>query len=224
MYFVLIVRREQVYIVVCIAILLHKKFFQNVPQLMIQIVALHYSLDEKGDELESTLLITIVSMILTVFSILSSGLDYQMTKHFVNLGSIVLIRFGVESTDLQCMNYSQFKGKILFRKWACVGIMAKILKIETRQIDRLNPIQDAKGAVFTFLIETHSNVFDKMKNTLIDSISDKSLQNVCIYMSFCLFLIYMCCIDMGFVHFVYFFGYHRIFKRCIVWMYQLPST
>ena len=123
-------------------------------------------------------------MIFTVFSILSCAFDYQMTKKFIKSGTIVSIRFLVESQQLASMNQHKFKHQILFRKKDNIHTMGKILKIQSKQIDRLNPTPHTNGVLFAFLIDTHLSEFSKLKQTLHGSIEDQSLQNVCVYSFF----------------------------------------
>lgn len=91
-------------------------------------------------------------MIFTIISILISIFEYNFSSKFFELESIVIVRFNFESNNLANMKQQQFTSKVIFQKRQMIAVIAKLLKLNTTQIDRLITSQYDKGARFTFLI------------------------------------------------------------------------
>ena len=132
----------------------------------------------------SIYLITVFSMVFTVISIVLSIIQHFSTNKFIKPQNIFVIKFNIESQDIQKLDdKKQFSNKIVFIKYnAIINCIAKILQIDDKQIERLKPLQNSKGAIFTFIIEKNIsnninkfNFIDTIKRHFIESIKTGQL-------------------------------------------------
>ena len=125
----------------------------------------------------STLLITIFSMIFTIFSIISCVLEYFTTSKFVQSRTIVFLRIFVESRSIGQMSASTFSRNIICKKRKIVHVVKRVVQIAARQMDLLKPKQDTNGVMLMFLLQIDEIQFDQIKTRLENGISNNSLQN-----------------------------------------------
>ena len=137
--------------------------------------------NENNDQ--STLLITMLSMLFTLISICLSGLEYITALKFMNAGSVMSIQYQIKSKEIAAMSSGKFKQSLVLRRNPTVHVMAKALKISRKQVERLKPLQNGDGAMFTFFVAIGANKsgsgFVKMKQRIETAVTDKSLQKVC---------------------------------------------
>ena len=153
----------------------YNAFFQNLPQLLIQILSLilFYSIAE-SISLESTntnirdsnLLITIFSMLFTIISIILSGFDYCLKSKFVYVSSSIIISFCVESNDVANMPHTQFKSQIVNRKNKLCNNIAKILSLRFQQVERLTPKLVSNGIIYVFIIAADETKYDSIHESI----------------------------------------------------------
>ena len=144
---------------------------------MIQIATLTLTIIQTEDA--SSLLITIFSMIFTIISILISVFEYFLSSKFLILESSIIITFNIESIDVSSMRYAQFLQEIVFKRNRFVDSIAKILQLERKQIERLKPKQDTKGAIFTLAIATDVFYYEYIQNTITQAVVNGDLAQVC---------------------------------------------
>ena len=142
-----------------------KRFFsvvliENVPQLAIQICTLVVSVYE--DKIDSSLLVTIFSMVFTIISIVASIFEYMLTSKFITAGSVIVIRFKVFSMNLANMGYRTFRSTIVFKRRKFLYYIAKLLRLNKAHIERLIPLQETDGANFILVIDSNSGVFESI--------------------------------------------------------------
>ena len=126
--------------------------FENIPQLIIQILTLKLLVDH-GDDALSDSLITILSMIFTIISIILSIFEYLFSSKSIKNDNIMIISFTVLSKYFGNMSEGTFLFKVIFRPRKIRHIMYRLLKINRAQIERLIPLQLKNGVIFTFFVE-----------------------------------------------------------------------
>ena len=119
-------------------------------------------------------------MIFTLISIILSSLEYIINSVLNKYSNILVIQFNIESKYIGTMSHNTFKNIIVFKKWNAIGIMAKLLEINTERVERLKPLQNVNGALFTYFIATDESKFDHFKNIFQTQITtlENEYQNI----------------------------------------------
>ena len=145
--------------------------FENIPQLIIQIIALVLAIVE--NKVDSTLLVTVLSMVFTIISIFASIFEYLLGLQFEKSSSVIVFRFSIESAFMANMKHDEFKQQFMFKYRKLSSNIAKLLHLNYSQIERLMPLHDSNGAIFTIIIDSDSGNFDNIKNTAIKCVDNE---------------------------------------------------
>ena len=151
----------------------NKRFFfvvliENIPQLIIQLVTLILSIRVGVDN--DDLLITIFSMLFTLISLFLSVFEYFLARKFIKSSHLLMIRFMVESQQIEALDEYEFFGQIGLKKFEIVHYFAKLLHVNIRHVERLMPIQTDQGMAMTFLVDAESVGFDKIQQLVHQSL------------------------------------------------------
>ena len=166
--------------------------FENLPQLIITIITLNLILHEDPENTDgATLLITVFSMIFTIFSIFSCVLEFCTTRQVMNSNDVAFVRIFVQSSTIGRMKSREFRNKIVHAKKSVIHSLKRALQVGASQLDLLQPKQDAKGVLLMFLIQINqadNDEYNEMKHRLTTAIKDKVIANVCIVPYFYMFM------------------------------------
>ena len=139
---------------------------KNIPQLIIQILALIGSSSVDNNFDISSELVTILSLIFTLVSIGLSIAEYFLSKKLFESQLFLIVSFDVNSNDIATMTRKEFESNVLFRRVKFLHSLARSLRLQDGSIDRLKPVQTTNGAVFHVIIDTHGTNFEEVKKTI----------------------------------------------------------
>ena len=121
-------------------------------------------------------MVTILSLFFTLISIGVSVSEYILSRHLLKSNAFVMISFEAKCEDFQNMNKTKFKKNIIFKKNKFLNNIARILRMDKHQIERLKPIITTTGVIFTLFIQTTKLL--TLKPILESKVADKSIAQV----------------------------------------------
>ena len=133
---------------------------------------------------DSSIFITIFSMLFTIISIVLSLFEFIFSRKFIKSKSLLIIRFSISSSNVRKLKYSEFQSKIIFRRLKFLHGIAKILNINKEFVERLIPLQTKDGAMFTLVVQCSAQNFDVTESLMDAATRDGSLAKVCCYTIF----------------------------------------
>ena len=110
---------------------------------------------------------------------LLSAFEYFLHSRFVYASSSIIISFCIESQDIIQMDYLKFVSHIVYKQLKIIGVMGKILKLRSVQIERLKPKLVTKGVLYVFVISVDVAQYDVIKQLIQDSVNNDELKKVC---------------------------------------------
>ena len=131
--------------------ILSNVLLENLPQLIIQII--YVTLTIKAGI--ST--ITIVAMIFSTVSIISSIFDFHLSTLLMQCESITSLQMNIKSEELSDVNTKQFGQIIVHNRIPICLELSKIIRVDSRLIEILIPIQTKTGCQLTVYIRKNSN-------------------------------------------------------------------
>lgn len=127
----------------------------------------------------SSLLITLFSMTFTIVSTLMSMFEYFLSSKFVSFASNVIVTFHIQCAHISQMKNKKFRKKVIFKRGSkLTAEISKILKLSKKQIERLNPKQDTRGAIFTFAIAIDESKKGEIEQLMTQCINNGELAKV----------------------------------------------
>ena len=119
-------------------------------------------------------------MMFTIISIVLSAFEYFLANKFVHISSSIIIKFIVESKDIQIMSSKQFAYKMVYRERRLVTCLARMLNLKREQVERLKPNLCVNGASYTFAIAVDSSHCTHIADMMEQSRQQGTLIKVCI--------------------------------------------
>ena len=119
---------------------------------------------------------TILSMIFTVISVLLSVFEYALSSRFVRKGSVMFIKFVLQSQTIANMSAKEFIDNIIFRRAHKVThSMSKTLGLHFVQVERSIPMQSNDGMSLMFIIDADSSRFDPIWQIFIANVQNGTI-------------------------------------------------
>ena len=131
--------------------ILSNVLLENLPQLIIQIIYLVLTI-ERGISV-----ITLIAMIFSTVSIISSIFAYHLSTLLLQCESITLLKMNIESKQLSNANSKQFGQIIVHNRIPICLELSKIIRVDSRLIEILIPIQTKTGCQLTIYIRKNSD-------------------------------------------------------------------
>ena len=152
----------------------HLCSFQNIPQLIIQIIVLILSInDNTHGENSSNFLITILSMLFTIVSILISVFEYALSKKTSHgeMTRTIGVRFTLHCSEMAKLDPLQFKSHVQFRQYSLLFNIAQLFHLNRHQLERLMPKRVSEGAEFILIIQTDVTNLQFLVHSIENSIT-----------------------------------------------------
>ena len=123
-------------------------YFENIPQFALQIFFSIYFND--------LTFITLFAMIFSLLSVILALFEFSIKQYLFENETLLLIKFKVESKQIQNLSRSQFQHRIEYKRFGVSNEIAKILSIDFSSIELLKPIPSKEGALLIFHIRNDS--------------------------------------------------------------------
>ena len=138
---------------------------ENLPQLTIQLI---YLLGDDSSNSKDGSVITIFAIIFGILSVVLSLFESFEKSALMSREASILIKFKLESKQIGTMRKLIFRETFVCQRSVITHEFAKILEIDSKIIEELQPIQISNGALMRFYIKTQNinvkSVTEKIKN------------------------------------------------------------
>ena len=150
-------------------------FFENIPQLILQIFYISYKTIGYTHHSSSISLITVFAMIFSFLSIVLALFEYFTKSYLLNNEMKLFITFNVYSEELQNETRYNFFYRVEYQRYNVAQEVAKILSIDDAYIELFKPIASDNGVMLVFHIR--SNIIPRLQalQLIQDSIDNDRL-------------------------------------------------
>ena len=164
-------------------------FFENIPQLLMQIVYITLSIVEHNDNNDNDkasshlTLITIFAMIFSFLSIILALFEWITKSYLLNTETKLFLTFNVYCEEIIEMSRKEFYCVIECQRFGVSNEIGKILHIDGFGIELFKPISTDDGALLIFNIRnstttTKSNILTLIEDSIDTQRLPKALKNV----------------------------------------------
>lgn len=102
-------------------------------------------------------IIVILSMTFTLVSICIGICKFYLSKQIINIDSRIIVSFEAKCDDFTYIHPKTFNESIVFRQISLKDKIGTLLKIESDDLERLQPIQTENGAIFVLFLPMDPN-------------------------------------------------------------------
>ena len=149
------------------------KMVRNVPQLVIQISTLYFTI-ENSDGTRSNLLMALLSMLFTIISVLISVFEYALSWKSFRKG--VMIKFVFASRTIVKIGRRKFLDKVAHTNAHKIGhSISRTSGLAFIQIERTIPMQLNEGVTFRFIIDADSSKLDHLWQLFVNDVRNGTI-------------------------------------------------